>query len=89
MILFGPFDTLVLNGKKQTFPPSFFRAFRYIRLEGDVDSLTLYETECVHAAYHYPFEETGTFSCSDPTWNAAGADRGPLGTKRRFVHAFR
>ena len=68
--LCGPYDTIILNGRKQRFSPFFFRAFRFIRLEGDIASLTLYPSDCTYSDYYYPFEESGRFSCSDPALNA-------------------
>lgn len=66
-VIEGPFDTLVLDERGSLVFETFrFRAFRYIRLEGDkpftVDTLTF-------SSYNYPMGSEGDFTCSDPIYS--------------------
>lgn len=65
-VIEGLWDTLVLDDRGALVFETFrFRAFRFIRLEGDkpftVDSLTF-------SSYNYPMGNEGDFTCSDPVY---------------------
>lgn len=63
----GPYDTLVLTEDGTlSFDPFYWRAFRYLRLEGDapftVSSLSF-------SPYYYPMGDEGRVVCSDERFN--------------------
>lgn len=61
----GYFDTVTSADSSLDFETYWFRSFRYIRIEGDVDSVSSVQMQRVH----YPFEISGSFECSDPDYN--------------------
>lgn len=62
----GYFDKVKTADSKITYEPFWFRAFRYIRIEGDASAVR----ELRVSRVHYPFSEKGSFFCSDPLYNA-------------------
>ena len=64
----GVFDLIHAKGGEEIFAPFWFRAFRYIKIEFPTDA------DCEidipeYAPYFYPFDEAGSFECSDEKYN--------------------
>ncbi len=62
----GYFDRVATAEDSITYEPFWFRSFRYIRIEGDARAVRALRISRVH----YPFSEKGSFTCSDPIYNA-------------------
>ncbi len=61
----GYYDTLETGEKACRLEPFWYRAFRFIRIEGDCEAV-----KAIRAfKFHYPFDITGAFQCSNDTYN--------------------
>ncbi len=63
-VLGGVTDELVATGEEQTFSPFWYRSFRFVRVELEPDA-ELTVASFTAAAYHYPLDSAGAFTCSD------------------------
>ena len=61
----GYSDTVATAEENITYEPFWFRAFRFIRIEGDVSSVS----EISAHFCHYPYEVSGNFECSESKYN--------------------
>lgn len=61
----GYYDTVETGETSFVFEPFWYRAFRFIRIEGDAESVRKVSA----ARVNYPFDITGTFACSDESFN--------------------
>ncbi len=61
----GNYDVVKTGEAPFIYEPFWYRAFRFIRVEGDAESVG----EITARRVNYPFDITGTFECSDESFN--------------------
>ena len=61
----GYFDTVTTGNEDFIYEPFSYRAFRFIRIEGDVDAIKGIKANRIN----YPYEINGSFECSDASFN--------------------
>jgi len=64
----GAKDVIFASGEEQLFSPFWYRAFRYVKIEYPEDAELHIDTP-LFAPYFYPFDEAGSFVCSDESYN--------------------
>lgn len=63
----GVFDILTATGEEQVFESFWYRSFRFARVEFEDPDCTI--LGFTYASYHYPLDQAGSFTCSNPRYN--------------------